>query len=170
MYQSRLLRIFRDVLGHAQRCASKLKTICTLRAFCAGSAAAIRRVFSNSEEDFAAHFVRLIGCEVISRNLRRHGAEVDLLCRRRDSEEYFFFEVKKSRKAANAFYPPVSQAQLRRLVDAAPEHNTATLASHDAGVLRSGGAGRMQMKFVGAAPGRVLPPGLFTSAEAPLLA
>lgn len=65
--------------------------------------------------------MRLLGCEVISRNSRRHGAEVDLLCRRRDSEEYFFFEVKKSRKAANAFYPPVSQAQLRRLVKAAKQ-------------------------------------------------
>lgn len=75
----------------------------------------IRRAYSNREEDFAAHFVRLIGCEVISRNSRRHGAEVDLLCKKDETKEYFFFEVKKNPKEANAAYPPVSRQQLSRL-------------------------------------------------------
>lgn len=63
--------------------------------------------------------MRLLGCEVISRNSRRHGAEVDLLCKNQKSKEYFVFEVKKNPKGVNAAYPPVSRTQLSRLIKAA---------------------------------------------------
>lgn len=63
--------------------------------------------------------MRLLGCEVISRNSRRHGAEIDLLCKHRQSRDYFFFEVKKNPKAENRVFSPVSRAQLQRLKKAA---------------------------------------------------
>lgn len=75
----------------------------------------IRRLFTNNEEDFATRFLRLLGCEVISRNSRIHGAEIDILCRDRDKSEYLVFEVKRRSNAAHSAYPAVSHAQLLRL-------------------------------------------------------
>jgi Holliday junction resolvase-like predicted endonuclease len=81
----------------------------------------IHRVFTNNEEDFATHYVRLLGCEVISRNSRMYGAEIDILCRGRDRSEYLVFEVKRRRNAAHSAYPAVSHAQLLRLKKAAEQ-------------------------------------------------
>lgn len=79
----------------------------------------IRRIFSNTEEDFAARFVRTLGCEVIARNMRVHGAEIDLLCKDRKTREYILFEVKRRMAQKHALFPPVSRDQLRRLKKAA---------------------------------------------------
>ncbi len=63
--------------------------------------------------------MRLLDCDVISRNVRRHGAEIDLLCKHRRHAEYFVFEVKKQGLGRAAAYPSVSRRQLERLVTAA---------------------------------------------------
>lgn len=75
----------------------------------------IRSAFSNNEENFATRFVRSLGCEVISRNSRAYGAEVDILCKDCASGDYLLFEVKRRAAGAAALYPAVSRAQLLRL-------------------------------------------------------
>lgn len=95
----------------------KPKTICIYAVARPCQLWRIRRVFSNNEEDFAARFVRLLGCEVISRNSRLHGAEIDILAKNPHSQEYLLFEVKKARTAT--FYPAVSHTQMMRLKSAA---------------------------------------------------
>lgn len=74
--------------------------------------------FTNREEDLAAHYLRLLGFTVLSRNDRRFGAELDFLCARGASDEVFIFEVKKARRAGDG-YPKISALQLRRLKHAA---------------------------------------------------
>jgi|GEM_PF-2799758 len=58
-----------------------------------------------------------MGCEVISRNSRLHGAEIDILAKHPHGQDYLLFEVKKVR--TETFYPPVSHAQIQRLKSAA---------------------------------------------------
>ncbi len=72
----------------------------------------------NAEEDIAVRFLRLSGYTILSRNDRRFFAELDILCRSPDGRELCIAEVKRRRQTGDA-YPLVSEAQRRRLVNAA---------------------------------------------------
>lgn len=68
--------------------------------------------FTNTAEDFAARFARACGYAVLSRNDRRFGAEIDLLCQL-PKRELAVFEVKRFWKGGN--FLPVSHRQRDRL-------------------------------------------------------
>lgn len=75
----------------------------------------MKPVFRNAEEDLAAHSLRLLGFTVLSRNDRRHGAEMDLLVSEHPGGEIFIFEVKRRAMAGTHFYPAISSRQRSRL-------------------------------------------------------
>lgn len=79
----------------------------------------MRPAYANAEEDLGAHFLRLLGFTVLSRNDRRHGAELDLLVSERAGGEIYIFEVKRRMRAGESFYPVVSARQKSRLKKAA---------------------------------------------------
>lgn len=72
--------------------------------------------FVNAGEDLAARFLRLAGYTILSRNSRRFGAEVDILCRHAGQNELVLFEIKSG---ARSDFPALSPAQRRRLERAA---------------------------------------------------
>lgn len=68
--------------------------------------------FTNTAEDLAARFARACGYTVLSRNDRRFGAEIDILCRV-PTGELIVFEVKRQHACAD--FPAVSHRQRTRL-------------------------------------------------------
>lgn len=68
--------------------------------------------FTNTAEDLAARFARACGYAVLSRNDRRFGAEIDMLCRT-PAGDLIVFEVK--RQHVRADFPAVSYQQRTRL-------------------------------------------------------
>ena len=79
----------------------------------------VQQVFTNEEENIAAQFLREKGFIVLNRNNRSYGAEIDLLCTRKEDEAYYIFEVKKVARQRGLAYPRISQKQLSRLRKAA---------------------------------------------------
>lgn len=75
----------------------------------------MKPLFANAEENFAAHFLRLIGLTVLSRNDRRYGAELDLLVSEQAGDEIYVFEVKRRAAAGVHSFPVISARQRSRL-------------------------------------------------------
>jgi Holliday junction resolvase-like predicted endonuclease len=74
------------------------------------------RHYTNAAEDIAVRFLRACDVNVLSRNDRRFGAEMDIVGRAKAGADLLIFEVKQwqSRDA----FPAVSLAQRRRLTAA----------------------------------------------------
>jgi Holliday junction resolvase-like predicted endonuclease len=71
------------------------------------------RHYTNAAEDIAVRFLRACDVNVLSRNDRRFGAEMDIVGRAKAGADLLIFEVKQW-QGRDAF-PAVSLAQRRRL-------------------------------------------------------